>query len=1085
MNRPYRPRLAALLLAQIALAASANASTTWDGSATPDTNISTPANWSDDILPDLTGPSVLTFPTASGTATFDVPVEIARAVLSNSFTLAPGAGSLTIRATSSGGNSYGIQATSGAALAVIDVPVLVKATAPASGQLGNLFLVFNNRLTADTTTLKINGGIALAPGSTATSYVLRYGNNTSLSANTSDTRIAGPITGMSNLQNSSTGGTAWAGDLIIAGDQAGLTTTDFIMGVSGFIAPTATARLVLGETKDDDQTWRNVSLLHVMNLAIGGNITISALTTSSTNATKITGIAADLPSAGTLRIASGTVNTVCAIGGTGTNENHLHLAKYGTGTLTINGTHTYLGTTTVEAGALNLNGTVASPVVVSNSSVLTLGASAAANGGITIGSGSSLSGEGVIGGSLTFDPGFSYLNFDPATTAALSTASLSATGATIVVTPASTGTVDTPYLVLTSTAGLAGTSFTVGSPGTLSVQNGGTELWFTPTAAAAQTITWTGTDATNPSVWNVAAVSNWLKESTPATFFGGDNVIFDDSATTTSITVQGSVSVGSATFNNSEKAFSLSGGAISGAGAVIQTGPGNTTITNILSNSGGVTVNAGNLELAGANTFTGGLDVLGGTLSFSTIANLGSTATAIDLSGGGTLRFKGTATITNDVLPFTVGTGGAILNTDTNNNITIRLGGKISGDGAITKSGPGILSLGRSSDVDPGNDFTGTFTVSAGILDLRALNSLGATSAGTTVQDATLLIQNFGQAVGTKTFPAEPLTFSGNAFVTAYNQENKLFTNQLSGPVTVAEGAVLGLSTARNSTGAISPTLELTGTGVTTTAGSTLSFGLRTPTYPAGLFEDYQTVTITGPVTGPAAVITQGTALSLYTLNAPDYSGDTSVLGGILKLGAANPSNDASTVTIATTDAKIELAFTGTDTVSRLFIGTTQQPAGTYGATGSGATNIDDVHFLGSGTLTVTSSPVVVSAYDSWAATFDLTGDDALAGSDPDHDGLDNILEYATGTSPIASGGTSGFSVSPAGEFLALTYTRIADPSLTYTVEGSSDLTGAWSPVVVAGNPSTGADNVAGSVTITDTVSISSGKRFLRLKVTY
>ena len=1078
MNRPYRPRLAALLLAQITLAATAGASTTWDGGASPDTNLSTPANWSDDILPDLSGPATLTFAVANGTATIDTPVEVVRTVLGNAFTLAEGTGTLAYRGTNSGSNSYGIQATSGASNAVIDEPVLVRTFATAA-PLGSLFLVYNNRQTPDTTTLRINGGIALAPAST-TNYTLRYGNN----GGTSDTRIAGPITGLATLQNSSGNG-AWAGDLIIAGDQTGLAATNFTLGAAGFLPPTANARLVLGETRDDEQTWRDFNLANVMNVAVGGQITINALTTSSTIATRITGIASDLPSAGTLRIASGTVNTTCVIGGSETNENNVHLAKYGAGTLTINGTHTYLGTTTVEAGTLALGGTISSPVTVNSSAVLSLGASASAGGGVGLASGATLSGEGAITGALVFEPGFSYLNFDPATSTALSASSLSAAGATVVVTPSTPGTVATPYLVLTSTAGLSGVSFSVGSPGTLSLQNGDTELWFTPAAAAAQTLTWTGADATNPTVWNVAAVPNWNNGSAPSTFFGGDNVIFDDNATTTAITVQGSVSVGSAIFNNTAKPFSLSGGSIGGAGAVSQTGPGITTIANVLANTGGVTVNAGELELTATNTFTGGLDVLGGTLSFTTIANLGSTTTAVDLSGGGSLRFKGAATITNDVLAFTVGTGGATLNTDTATNITIRLGGRISGDGAITKSGTGILSLGRSSDVDPGNDFTGAFTVTAGVLDLRAPNSLGATSSGTTVENATLLIQNFGQAVGTKTFAAEPLTFSGNAFLTVYGQENKAFVNQLTGPVTVSEGAVLGLSSARNSSGASSPRLELTGPGVSTGTGSTLSLGSRPAAYPAGLLEDNQIVTITGPVSGPADVIAQGTALSLHTLDAPAYAGDTTVLGGTLKLGAANAENDASSVTISGTDSKIELAYAGTDTVARLFIGSTQMNAGIYGASGSGAANIDDTRFAGSGTLTVTTGPVVATPYETWAAGFALTGDDALAASDPDADGLANILEYATGTSPVAFGGTPGFSVARDGDFLTLTYTRVADPSLTYTVEGSSDLTGAWSPVSAAGNPSTGAENVAGGVTITDTLSFNGGKRFLRLKVTY
>jgi len=73
--------------------------------------------------------------------------------------------------------------------------------------------------------------------------------------------------------------------------------------------------------------------------------------------------------------------------------------------------------------------------------------------------------------------------------------------------------------------------------------------------------------------------------------------------------------------------------------------------------------------------------------------------------------------------------------------------------------------------------------------------------------------------------------------------------------------------------------------------------------------------------------------------------------------------------------------------------------------------------------------------------------------------------------------------VAPSGDFLALNYTRVADPTLTYTVEGSSDLTGAWSTIAVTDNPSTGVTNVAGNVTITDTTSFTGGKRFLRLKV--
>lgn len=190
-------------------------------------------------------------------------------------------------------------------------------------------------------------------------------------------------------------------------------------------------------------------------------------------------------------------------------------------------------------------------------------------------------------------------------------------------------------------------------------------------------------------------------------------------------------------------------------------------------------------------------------------------------------------------------------------------------------------------------------------------------------------------------------------------------------------------------------------------------------------------------------------------------------------------------MTLASTGASLELNFSGTDTVARLFVGTTQLDAGTYKAVGSAATGTELAQIAGTGTLTVTTGPVVLTPFESWAAGFSLTGNAALAASDPDGDGLSNVLEYATGSSPVASG-QANVTIARSGDSLSLTYTRVADASLTYTVEGSSDLTGAWSTIAVDGNPSTGAANVAGNVTITDTVALSTTpKRFLRLRVSY
>lgn len=102
--------------------------------------------------------------------------------------------------------------------------------------------------------------------------------------------------------------------------------------------------------------------------------------------------------------------------------------------------------------------------------------------------------------------------------------------------------------------------------------------------------------------------------------------------------------------------------------------------------------------------------------------------------------------------------------------------------------------------------------------------------------------------------------------------------------------------------------------------------------------------------------------------------------------------------------------------------------------------------------------------------------------ADPDLDGVENLVEYATNRHPLQAIGapsptTLGQSV---GNVLTLSFQRVADPTLTYTVEGLDALDGApedvWS--------STGAANVAGGVTVPDNVVIGSQtERYLRLRV--
>jgi hypothetical protein len=103
--------------------------------------------------------------------------------------------------------------------------------------------------------------------------------------------------------------------------------------------------------------------------------------------------------------------------------------------------------------------------------------------------------------------------------------------------------------------------------------------------------------------------------------------------------------------------------------------------------------------------------------------------------------------------------------------------------------------------------------------------------------------------------------------------------------------------------------------------------------------------------------------------------------------------------------------------------------------------------------------------------------------ADPDDDGLPNLPEYAFGASPLSASGPA-LTLGRAGQHLTLAYVRIADPMLTYTVESADSLAGPWSTITTEGNPSTGAANVAGTVTITDPAPLSEHpRRFLLLRV--
>jgi autotransporter-associated beta strand protein len=99
--------------------------------------------------------------------------------------------------------------------------------------------------------------------------------------------------------------------------------------------------------------------------------------------------------------------------------------------------------------------------------------------------------------------------------------------------------------------------------------------------------------------------------------------------------------------------------------------------------------------------------------------------------------------------------------------------------------------------------------------------------------------------------------------------------------------------------------------------------------------------------------------------------------------------------------------------------------------------------------------------------------------ADSDADGLPNLVEYALGTNPVAANASPVVLGIATGQ-LTLTFSPVVDANLTYVIEASSDLTGAWT--VVNTYP---AFTSTSPVTYTDAALLSvTPRRFLRLKVT-
>lgn len=429
------------------------------------------------------------------------------------------------------------------------------------------------------------------------------------------------------------------------------------------------------------------------------------------------------------------------------------------------------------------------------------------------------------------------------------------------------------------------------------------------------------------------------------------------------------------------------------------------------------------------------------------------------------------AAATLDLNGLTIGetfsqTEGTIINSDTTNPAEIL--SEIHGAGNFTVAGPGDITLNvyaqRLATVGRNLTKNGTGTLTIG---------------GDTGNDRFGLIVNSGNVNIAKTagnaINNNPLVMNAGAgTVKLVGTANTMLNDSIHA---VIEGGTWDLNGIDEALGGLESS---------STTGTITNNGLAPATLTVGAGSAATNRIFSGTITDGSGLLnlTKGNAFT-QTLTGPlSYTGDTTINNGILELAGAASTLDNDSAVLINGDGGLLLADGVIEVVDQLWLNGVQQPAGTYGSNSSTATNKDNFVFVGgTGILSVTSDPVAGSDYDSWAASFNLTGGST---DDDDNDGVSNEDEYAFGTDPTNNSSTCPITAileKSAGTF---SYTR-RDPaltSLTYTVYTSTTLEASDWNLDAAAAQAAGATDGNGNQTVEVTLSTppTAPKFFVRIE---
>jgi autotransporter-associated beta strand protein len=693
--------------------------------------------------------------------------------------------------------------------------------------------------------------------------------------------------------------------------------------------------------------------------------------------------------------------------------------KSGPGLLTLGGTHSYTGKTTVNQGELRLAGSLSSSAVsvqglgrLSGSGLIGGGLATSKRASISPGTGPGNVGNiAVTGATALVD---TTLEFDLPTSGTLHdalavTGNLALSGVNpLVFRVASGGPAPGTYPLITYTGSLTGglanlqydPSFTTLQT-QLVVGSGAINLIVLPPPLDA-TLVWRGTG----SVWDQVS-QNWLLDGQPSLFSKTASVVFGPhGAAAPVISIEGTVEPKTVTVDSST-AYTINGPGVIGGDAILQK-----------SNSGSLTISNG-------NTFTGGTVISGGTLTIGSAAALGTGP--VTLAGGtwgtGVLTPNNPILVAADSTITGGSSGGAhgIKAVSGSRNLTLTatnvfdLEGDLSGfSGTFFLNGSGSFRLFGSSNGGSTTFDLGTRWLSSRSGTAHALGAL-AGAPGSALNGASGYTSAVTYTLGAKGVNS---TFAG-AIINGTGLTHIIKTG--TGVLTLS-----GNSTHTGNTTIQSGTIELTGSLAATPTTIQAEGQLSGNGSIAGSVTNHGTLSPEGTLTfGNGLTSSQESVLEFHLGASSDriaVSGNLTLAGRIevsASPGIATGIYPLITYTGSPNFGNIELVSLPGDFTCQLDLSTPGQ-----------------VNALITSTL---------SAYEQWQILHFGSTDNPLAqaNEDPDGDGQSNDVEFLAGTDPQNGASLFAATLVPGvnGE-LTLTWPSVSGKS--YQILKNTELSGPW-----------------------------------------